>query len=646
VLPSFDPAGPAMDDDGRGPAPAIDDRDVRAFVEGRHCRLYRWLGGRVREVGARFAVWAPGALSVSVIGDFNRWDVDAHPARRRADDSGIWEADVGDALAGQCYKYAIRTRDGRLLHKADPFAVRAEPAPATASVLCAPDGHAWDDARWMRERAHRQRADAPVCVYEVHLGSWRRDEHGETLGYRALAPLLARYAADLGFTHVELLPVAEHPFYGSWGYQCTGYFAPTSRYGTAQDFKCFVDTLHQAGVGVILDWVPSHFPADAHGLAHFDGGALFEPADPRRALQPEWNSSAFDYARGEVRSFLLSSAAYWLDEFHADGLRVDAVASMLYLDYARRDGEWLPNPGGGRENLDAIAFLRELTQTVGRERPGALVVAEESTAWPGVTRPVPEGGLGFDLKWNMGWMHDTLTYLREDPIHRRWHHRALTFPLTYAFSERFMLPLSHDEVVHGKGSLLGRMPGDDWQRFANLRLLLGLQWASPGKKLLFMGAEFGQRGEWDHDRALDWRLLEHDAHRALQRWVHDLNRLYREEPAMHESDSQAEGFECVDGDDAERSTLAFVRRARGGSCVLVVANFTPVPRDNHLVAVPRAGRWRERLNSDASTYGGSGLGNLGAVDSVPVAGRGHFQSLTLRLPPLGLLVLSHEGTPS
>jgi 1,4-alpha-glucan branching enzyme len=476
----------------------------------------------------------------------------------------------------------------------------------------------------------------------VHLGSWRRGEGGAMLDYRTAAHLLAEYLIRTGFTHIELMPITEHPFYGSWGYQTTGYFAPTSRYGTPSDFKYFVDTLHQAGIGVLLDWVPSHFPADAHGLAQFDGTYLYEHADPRQGFHPEWNSSIFNYGRNEVRAFLLSSAMFWLDQFHIDGLRVDAVASMLYLDYSRKEGEWIPNRFGGRENLEAISFLRLLNESAYRDHPDVQVIAEESTAWPMVSRPTYLGGLGFGMKWNMGWMHDTLKYMHEDPVHRRWHHGKLTFSLVYAFNENFMLPLSHDEVVHGKGSLINKMPGDEWQQFANLRLLLGHMWAHPGKKLLFMGDEFGQRREWNHDDALDWWLLPGHLHGGLQRWVEDLNRLYRESPALHQLDFDAGGFEWIDANDSEDSVLSFLRKARDGSSLLVVANFTPIPRENYMIGVPQPGHWHECLNSDATLYGGSGVGNSGGVDSVPVAAHGRFHSLNLRLPPLGVLMFRQE----
>ena len=616
----------------------LGEQDLHLFREGTHTRLYQQLGCRLEGDGAHFAVWAPNARGVSVVGDFNDWRAGSHPLRARDDGSGIWERTLPEVRAGQRYKYAITTREGRRLDKADPFARHAECPPATASVVWAEHPYPWGDSEWMRTRARRNALDAPIAVYEVHLGSWRRGEDGRMLDYRSAGRLLADYCVRLGFTHVELLPVMEHPFYGSWGYQTTGYFAPSSRHGTPEDFKALIDTLHQAGIGVILDWVPSHFPSDAHGLAMFDGTALFEHADPRQGFHPDWNSAIFNYGRHEVRAFLLSSAMFWLDEFHADALRVDAVASMLYLDYSRREGEWIPNRHGGRENLEAIDFLRRLNEAAYRDHPGVQMIAEESTAWPMVSRPTYLGGLGFGMKWNMGWMHDTLSYLRHDPVHRRWHHGGLTFPLVYAFHENFMLPLSHDEVVHGKRSLLEQMPGDDWQQRANLRLLLGHQWAHPGKKLLFMGGEIGQHREWNHDDALDWWLLADERHGGIQRWVEDLNRVYRAEPALHELDCDGAGFEWIDANDAEASVLSYLRKARDGRSVLVVANFTPLPRRDYLVGVPRPGHWREILNSDATLYGGSGIGNHGGVHSVPLAAHGRFHALNLQLPPLGLLM--------
>jgi 1,4-alpha-glucan branching enzyme len=632
-----------MDKQGLPSPGSIGEQDIYLFLEGTHGRLYRGLGCQLGDAAARFAVWAPNAKAVAVIGDFNGWRRDAHPARPRSDASGLWEVEVPGVAPGQRYKFAIRTRGGEWLEKADPCARRCEAPPATASITWRDDGYAWHDAAWLRTRRQHNALDAPIAAYEVHLGSWRRGANGAMLDYRSAALLLADYATRMGFTHVELMPLTEHPFYGSWGYQTTGYFAPTARYGTPEDFKAFIDTLHGAGIGVILDWVPSHFPTDAHGLARFDGTYLYEHADPRQGFHPEWNSAIFNYGRHEVRSFLLSSALLWLDEYHLDGLRVDGVASMLYLDYARGPGEWIPNRYGGRENLEAVTFLRQLNELAYREHPDIQLIAEESTAWPMVSRPTYLGGLGFGLKWNMGWMHDTLQYMHNDPVHRRWHHGELTFSLIYAFSENFMLPLSHDEVVHGKGSLFGKMPGDDWQRLANLRLLLGHMWMHPGKKLLFMGGEFGQRGEWNHDDVLEWWRLADPAHAGVQRWVEDLNRLYRHEPALHQLDFDAAGFEWIDANDAENSVLSYLRKARDGSSLLVVANFTPAPRLNYLVGVPQAGHWHELLNSDAPLYGGSGIGNYGGMDSVPVAAHGRFQSLNMTLPPLSLLVLRHEA---
>ncbi|MBK7261988.1 MAG: 1,4-alpha-glucan branching protein GlgB [Rubrivivax sp.] len=636
----------ARDETATGGPQALTEQDIYLLREGTHARLYDKMGCHLLGSGARFSVWAPDARAVSVIGDFNHWRADAHPAQPRSDGSGVWQVEIPAVTQGQRYKYAIQSRSGERLEKADPFARFAESAPATASIAWRADDHVWNDASWMKQRVARNALDAPMSIYELHLGSWRRHADGSMLNYREAATQLAAYVTGLGFTHVELMPITEHPFYGSWGYQTTGYFASTSRYGTPQDFKFLVDTLHQVGVAVILDWVPSHFPDDAHGLARFDGSHLYEHADPRQGFHPEWNSLIFNYGRNEVRAFLLSSGMFWLDEFHIDALRVDAVASMLYLDYSRQDGEWIPNRDGGRENLEAIEFLRLLNRSAYRDHPGVQIIAEESTAWPMVSRPTDMGGLGFGLKWNMGWMHDTLHYMQEDPVNRCWHHNELTFSLIYAFNENFLLPLSHDEVVYGKGSLLGKMPGDDWQKFANLRLLYGYMWAHPGKKLLFMGGEFGQGREWSHERALDWDALGHDKHRGLQRWVEDLNRLYRSRPALYELDFDAAGFEWIDGGDAELSVLAFLRKARDGSAVLVVANFTPVPRDNHLIGVPQAGRWRELLNSDAGLYGGSGIGNLSRVDTVPVAAHGRYQSLNLRLPPLAVLILEHDGQGS
>ena len=621
----------------------LTDHDVYLFKEGTHSRLYERLGCELRAGGAQFAVWAPNARGVAAIGEFNAWNADAHPLRPRGDGSGLWEGFVTGVKRGDAYKFRIVSmRDAFTTDKADPFALCAQTPPDTASRAWSLE-YDWGDGHWMSSRRAANALDAPISIYEVHLGSWRRADGGGYLGYREIAHALADHVRELGFTHVELLPLTEHPFYGSWGYQTTGYFAPTARYGTPQDFMYLVDVLHQAGIGVILDWVPSHFPGDGHGLAYFDGTHLYEHADPRQGFHPEWSSYIFNYGRNEVRAFLLSSALFWLDRYHVDGLRVDAVASMLYLDYGRKEGEWIPNRYGGRENLDAIGFLRTLNEAVYRDHPDAQTIAEESTAWPMVSRPVYVGGLGFGMKWNMGWMHDTLDYFAQDPVHRKYHHDRLTFSIWYAFAENFMLPLSHDEVVHGKGSLLGKMPGDTWRQFANLRALYGYQWAHPGKKLLFMGGEFGQRREWAHDEALEWWVLKYPEHAGLQRWVADLNRLYRAEPALHEVDFDAAGFEWIDCHATEESVIAFVRKSKRGRTVVVACNFTPVPRPNYILGVPRGGFWREALNSDATLYGGSGVGNFGGVESAPVPAHGRFHSVTVSLPPLATLFFVHEG---
>jgi 1,4-alpha-glucan branching enzyme len=545
---------------------------------------------------------------------------------------------------GAMYKYYIASRYRRYkVEKADPFAIRSETPPKTASIVWDLD-YVWGDGEWMIDRQKRNALDAPIAIYEVHLGSWMRipEEGNRSLSYREIAPSLAEHAKRMGFTHVEFLPVMEHPFYGSWGYQTLGYFAPTSRYGTPQDFMYLIDYLHQQGLGVILDWVPSHFAKDECGLGFFDGTHLYEHADPRRGLHPDWDSPIFNYGRKEVQSFLISSALFWLDKYHADGLRVDAVASMLYLDYSRKQGEWIPNEYGGRENLEAHAFLRRLNEEVYRSHPGVQTVAEESTAWPMVSRPTYVGGLGFGLKWDMGWMHDTLQYMSRDPVHRRHHHNELTFRMVYAFTENFVLPLSHDEVAHGKGSLLGKMPGDDWQKFANLRLLLAYMYGQPGKKLLFMGAEFGQWWEWNHDESLHWHLAQYDRHAGLQRLVEDLNRLYGAEPALHDLDCEGAGFEWVDCNDSENSVVSFLRRSRSGEEIAVVCNFTPVPRQSYRIGVPRGGFWRELLNSDSKDYWGSGQGNLGGVEAAPAGNHGRRYSLSLTLPPLAAVFLKRE----
>ncbi len=626
----------------------LSEQDLYLFNEGSHFRLYEKLGAHPLtidgEPGTYFAVWAPDAEEVSVIGDFNEWNRDRHPLRPRGQ-SGIWEAVVPGVRVGAIYKYHVASRDRRYrVDKADPLAVFNESPPKTASIVWDLE-YTWEDQQWMDVRSNRNALDAPIAIYEVHLGSWRRvpGEGRPPLTYRELAPELAAYVQQLGFTHVEFLPLMEHPFYGSWGYQTTGYFAPTSRYGTPQDLMYLIDYLHQRGIGVILDWVPSHFPTDEHGLGYFDGTHLYEHADRRQGFHPDWDTFVFNYGRNEVRSFLLSSALFWLDKYHADGLRVDAVASMLYLDYSREQGEWIPNAYGGRENLDAIGFLRRFNEAVYQSYPGVQTIAEESTAWPMVSRPNYVGGLGFGLKWDMGWMHDTLEYMAQDPLFRRYHHDKLTFRMLYAFHENFVLPLSHDEVVHGKGSLLGKMSGDPWQKFANLRLLLGYMYAQPGKKLLFMGGELGQWREWNHDDSLEWHLLEFLPHSGLQRWVEDLNRLYRSESALYERDRDPAGFEWIDCHDAESSVISLLRKGKStDDLVLVAFNFTPVPRMNYRVGAPRGGYWKETLNSDAREYGGSGHGNLGGVEAAPIFLHGRPYSLTLTLPPLSAVFLKNE----
>ncbi len=634
------------------PAGGPTELDLHLFNEGTNHRAYRSLGAHLGTAGGvagtSFAVWAPNAERVSVMGDFDGWDKESHPLRQLGT-SGVWQGFVPGVGQGAVYKYHVRSRErGFSADKADPFGFLHEISPRTGSMVW-DLGYEWGDEEWMRSRAARNGFASPMSIYEVHVGSWRRvpEEGGRPLGYREIAPLLADHCTEMGFTHVELMPVMEHPFYGSWGYQTTGYFAPTSRYGTPQDFMFLVDTLHRRGIGVILDWVPSHFPADGHGLAFFDGTHAFEHADRRQGHHPDWDSYIFNYGRHEVRSFLLSSALFWLDLYHADGLRVDAVASMLYLDYSRREGEWVPNAHGGRENLDAISFMRRLNEVVYAEHPDVQTIAEESTSWPMVSRPVYVGGLGFGMKWDMGWMHDTLAYLRQDPIHRKFHHGELTFRMMYAFSENFVLSLSHDEVVHGKGSLLDKMPGFDRDKFANLRLLYGYMWGLPGKKLLFMGGEIAQGREWSHERGLDWDLVGVDRHEGVRRWVRDLGRLLLAEPALHAKDFDPSGFEWVDCLDAENGVLAFLRK--GGprdADILVVLNFTPVPRMDYRVGVPRGGPWEEVLNGDAAPYGGRGFGNLGRVEASPAAAHGRPFSLALTLPPLAALFLRGERPTS
>jgi 1,4-alpha-glucan branching enzyme len=622
----------------------IGDYDLYLFGEGRHTRIYDKLGAHPMRIGdadgVHFAVWAPNGHRVSAVGDFNAWDGRVHPMRSLGS-SGVWEIFIPGASVPQRYKFEIRSRHGELLLKADPFGVAFEVPPLSASIVC-DTAYAWQDAGWMDARAGQGSwFGRPMAVYEVHLGSWARiPEEGERyLTYGELASRLVPYVKEMGYTHIELLPVMEHPFSGSWGYQVTGFFAPTSRFGTPADFKAFVDACHRNGIGVILDWVPGHFPKDAYGLAKFDGTALFEHEDPRQGEHREWGTLIFNYGRSEVRNFLLANALYWLHEYHIDGLRVDAVASMLYLDYSRRQGEWVPNRFGGRENLEAIDFLRELNTLTHGEQPGSITIAEESTAFPAVSRPAYVGGLGFTYKWNMGWMNDILEYVKEDPVHRRWHHQHLTFSLLYAFSENFILPFSHDEVVHGKGSMFGRIPGDDWQKAATLRALYGLMYAHPGKKLMFMGAEFGQGREWNYDESLDWHLLDDPLHGGLRKYVQDLNRVYTAEPALHEVDFDAAGFSWIDCNDSDNSVVAFIRRARSGALVVAVANFTPVPRDGYRIGVPAAGAYTEVVNSDSSAYAGGNLGNGGLAFTEPIASHGHADSLRLTLPPLGFLLL-------
>jgi 1,4-alpha-glucan branching enzyme len=623
--------------------------DIYLFNEGTNHRLYERFGSHLTSeegiAGVHFAVWAPNADRVSVIGDFNRWDKHATPLKE-VGHSGIWQGFLQGIEQGAHYKYHIASRHtGYRVDKTDPFAFYREVPPKTASVVW-DLSYDWEDARWMQQRHQNNSLQSPMSIYEVHLGSWRRvpEAGNRPLSYRELAHELADYVAELGFTHVELMPVTEHPYYPSWGYQTTGYFAPTSRYGTPQDLMYLIDHLHQRGIGVILDWVPSHFPTDEHGLAYFDGTHLYEHADPRQGYHPDWNSYIFNYGRNEVRSFLLSSALFWLEKYHIDGLRVDAVASMLYLDYSRAHGQWIPNQFGGRENLEAISFLRRFNEDIYQSLPDVQTVAEESTAWPMVSRPTYIGGLGFGMKWDMGWMHDSLRYFSKDPIHRKYHHNDLTFRGLYAFNENFVLPLSHDEVVHGKGSLIAKMPGDVWQKFANLRLLFGYMFTQPGKKLMFMGGELGQFREWNHDTSLDWHLLDFPLHAGLQRWITDLNHAYRHETALHELDFSPDGFEWIDANDNANSVLSYVRRSRTpGNEVVVVLNCTPLAQPEYRIGVPAGGRWLELLNSDASEYGGSGVGNMGGVLATDMPFHGRPNSIVLTLPPLGIVMLREDA---
>ncbi len=624
------------------PQPPAD--DLYLFNAGQLRQAWRRFGAlteiRNGVAGVCFRVWAPNAERVSVVGDFNRWDGRTHPMSSLGA-SGAWELFVPDIGTGALYRFEIRQRgSGTVMLKADPYARSFERRPATACRVTAPAAHAWGDGDWMAARAAHDWLHAPMSVYEMHAGSWMRHPDGRFYSYQEMAERLVPYLVEQGFTHVEFMPLMEHPLDESWGYQCTGFFAPSSRFGEADDLRFLIDALHRANIGVILDWVPGHFPADAWALAHFDGTALYEHEDPKQKVHPDWGTHVFNYGRNEVRSFLMSSAHYWLSEFHVDGLRVDAVASMIYLDYSRKAGEWTPNVHGGRENLEAIGFLRELNQMVHGEFPGALTIAEESTAWPMVSRPVWLGGLGFSMKWNMGWMNDTLDYLRNDPVHRRYHHERLTFGQLYAYSENFVLPLSHDEVVHGKGSLLGKMPGDEWQRFANLRLLLAYQMMAPGKKLLFMGAEIGQSWEWRAGEEMPWHLLQYPLHAGVQRLVRDLNHLHVHEPALHDLDFSPDGFQWIDCHDADQSVVSWLRRSRDGRHVVVVLNFTPVPRQAYRLGVPQGGNYVERLNSDSSHYGGGDLGNGGGVQAETLPWMGQPFSVSLSLPPLAALVLS------
>ena len=627
----------------------LSEEDIYLFNEGSHCKLYNKLGSHIitidEEKGTHFAVWAPNAQQVSVIGDFNGWDKSSHQLKHRAQ-SGVWEGFIPSISSGTLYKYHIISHHQNYqVEKADPLAFRAETPPKTASMVWNLD-YTWQDKDWMQERKSRNALDAPISIYEIHLGSWRRiyEEGNRFLTYRELAPSLVDYVKKTGFAHVEFLPIMEHPFYGSWGYQVTGYFAPTSRYGTPQDFMFLVDYLHQHNIGVILDWVPSHFPNDEHGLGFFDGTHLYEHKDPQKGIHPEWNSYIFNYTRNEVRSFLLSNALFWLDKYHIDSLRVDAVASMLYLDYGRKKGQWIPNKYGGNENLEAVSFLRRLNELVYQEYPDVQTIAEESTAWPMVSRPVYMGGLGFGLKWDMGWMHDTLAYMSKDPVYRKHHHNNLTFRLVYAFSENFVLSLSHDEVVYGKGSLVGKMPGDEWQKFANMRLLLGYMYAQSGKKLLFMGGEFGQTREWGHDESLQWHLLQYQSHSGLQKWVEDLNVLYRNQPALYQKDFTPDGFEWVEANDVQNSVFISIRKGRtANDIIMVVCNFTPVPRHNYCLGAPVSGFWQELLNSDALIYGGSGQGNFGGVEALSAPLHGRPFSLTITVPPLAVVFFKPAG---
>ncbi|HQD36843.1 MAG TPA: 1,4-alpha-glucan branching protein GlgB [Thermodesulfovibrio thiophilus] len=619
------------------------DFDIYLFKEGNYFNAYEKLGSHIIDlngtIGTYFAVWAPNAKQVSVMGDFNNWNKESHPLTARWDNSGIWEGFIPGIEKGTKYKYYIVSRYGYLLEKGDPYAFFWETPPATASFVWDLE-YKWNDEAWMKNRAKNNNLNSPISIYEMHLGSWKRvpEEGNRFLTYREMALWLVEYLKEMGFSHVEFLPIMEHPFYGSWGYQTVGYFAPTSRYGTPQDFMYLIDQLHQNGIGVILDWVPSHFPDDGHGLSFFDGTYLYEHQDRKKGYHPHWHSYIFNYGRNEVRNFLISSAIFWLEKYHVDALRVDAVASMLYLDYGRNEGEWIPNKYGGKENLEAIGFIKKMNETIYERYPDTQTIAEESTAWPMVSKPAYLGGLGFGMKWNMGWMHDTLEYFSKDPIYRKYHHNKLTFSIWYAFSENFILSLSHDEVVYGKGSLLTKMSGDDWQKFANLRLLYGYMYAHPGKKLLFMGGEIAQRDEWYHEKSLDWHLLEYESHRAIQRWVKDLNNIYRNELALHELDCEPSGFEWIDFNDSIHSVISFLRKGKNSkNIILVVCNFTPIPRFNYILGVPENGYWKEILNSDSEVYGGSNHGNIGGVEASMTPSHGRPYSISVTVPPLGLI---------
>ncbi len=627
----------AVSDDPYRHLPTLGELDLHLIGEGRHERLWTVLGAQPRDGGVAFAVWAPAARGVRLIGDGIGWGQHDGWPMRSLGSSGVWELYLPGAQPGTKYKFKILGRDGVWREKADPMAAYTEVPPRTASVVYRSD-YEWNDGEWLARRAKSQAHQEPMSVYEVHLGSWRPG-----LSYRELADELTAYVTEMGFTHVEFMPVMEHPFGGSWGYQVTGYFAPTSRFGEPDEFRYLVDKLHQAGIGVLLDWVPAHFPKDEWALARFDGTPLYEHGDWQRGEHPDWGTYIFDFGRREVRNFLVANALYWCDEFHVDGLRVDAVASMLYLDYSRKHGEWSPNQYGGRENLDAISFLQEMNATVYKHHPGVITVAEESTAWPGVTRPTHLGGLGFGFKWNMGWMNDTLSYMEKDPVHRQWHHAQMTFATVYAWSENYILPISHDEVVHGKGSLTGKMPGDYWQKMANTRALLGFMWAFSGKQLVFMGAELGGEAEWNEGTGLDWSLLEYPPRAGLQRLIKDLNAEYRKSPALWTQDTQAAGFRWITSEDSAHNTFSFLRFAPDGSTLACIANFSAVPHENYRIGLPRTGTWREVVNTDAEIYGGSGVGNLGAVEAEAVPWHGLSASAGLRIPPLGVLWLRHEG---